>query len=177
MPKKNGQDLDFQLDLTPFISLLSVCICFLLLTVAWFQIGALTVKQALGGEPADGRQKEKSSLWVYIEPARPAGAETGPAAENPPSPKAPSAADGPERTQTIRIKVKKGSRRLAGEALTLRRGQRGKLKKHIQAVRRSWPDLDQAFILPEKNVLYEDVVKVIDSARQAGVLNIGIAPI
>jgi len=41
-----------EIDLVAFISLLSVCICFLLLTTIWVQIGSMNVKQAIGGQAA-----------------------------------------------------------------------------------------------------------------------------
>jgi biopolymer transport protein ExbD len=42
--------LDAELNLVPFIDLLSTCICFLLMTAVWMEIGSLQVKQATGTE-------------------------------------------------------------------------------------------------------------------------------
>ena len=47
------KSLDFEINLTPFIDLFSVLICFLLLTAVWIQIGSMDVKQAVGGQTAD----------------------------------------------------------------------------------------------------------------------------
>lgn len=44
------RDLDAQLNLTPFIDLLSTCVCFLLVTAVWIQIGTVEIKQSLGTE-------------------------------------------------------------------------------------------------------------------------------
>ena len=44
------RDLDAQLNLTPFIDLLSTCVCFLLVTAVWMQIGTVEIKQSLGTE-------------------------------------------------------------------------------------------------------------------------------
>lgn len=42
------RSLDAELNLVPFIDLLSTCICFLLMTAVWMEIGSLQVKQATG---------------------------------------------------------------------------------------------------------------------------------
>jgi biopolymer transport protein TolR len=44
------KDLNFDLVLTPFIDILAMAICFLLMTAAWIQVGALPVKQSHGTE-------------------------------------------------------------------------------------------------------------------------------
>lgn len=45
--------LDADLNLVPFIDLLSVCISFLLMTAVWLQIGTMQVKQSHGTEGSD----------------------------------------------------------------------------------------------------------------------------
>lgn len=42
------EDANFELNLLPIISLLAVCISFLLLTAIWVNIGTLDIKQAMG---------------------------------------------------------------------------------------------------------------------------------
>lgn len=48
--KKNGRSrsLNFDLNLVPFIDLLSMCICFLLMTAVWMQLASMKVHQSLG---------------------------------------------------------------------------------------------------------------------------------
>ncbi len=46
------RELDFELNLTSFIDLLSTCTCFLLITAVWIQIGTVEIKQSLGTEAA-----------------------------------------------------------------------------------------------------------------------------
>lgn len=54
MRKKNGlggkKDLNAELNLTPFIDLLSTCVCFLLVTAVWIEIGTVEIKQSHGTE-------------------------------------------------------------------------------------------------------------------------------
>lgn len=44
------KDLNFDLVLTPFIDILAMAICFLLMTAVWIQVGAVPVKQSHGTE-------------------------------------------------------------------------------------------------------------------------------
>lgn len=46
------KSLDFDLNLTSFIDLLSTCTCFLLITAVWIQIGAIEIKQSHGTDAA-----------------------------------------------------------------------------------------------------------------------------
>ena len=47
------RSLDAEINLVPFIDLLSMCICFLLMTAVWSQLGSLQVKQANGTDAAE----------------------------------------------------------------------------------------------------------------------------
>ena len=147
------KDVDYQLDLTPFISLLSVCICFLLLTVAWFQIGALTVKQVMGGDTQRAEEKkDKVSLWIYI-----------------------------KAQKKIEIRLKKSGKSLSEEFINSSDKAETfdfkKFKKYITDLKKKQSDLNEVFIFPQEQSVYEDIVKIMDSARQAGIFNIGLSPI
>ncbi len=50
------KDLDAQLNLTPFIDLLSTCVCFLLITAVWIEIGTVEIKQSHGTEAAASKK-------------------------------------------------------------------------------------------------------------------------
>lgn len=51
LPSSGGRrSLDAEINLVPFIDLLSVCICFLLMTAVWTQISTVQVKQSHGTE-------------------------------------------------------------------------------------------------------------------------------
>lgn len=63
--RKHKPHLDFDLNLVPFIDLLSVCICFLLITAVWLNVGSMNVKQAVGGQSAAETEK-KPLLWVFM---------------------------------------------------------------------------------------------------------------
>jgi len=52
MRKRTGlggkKELNAELNLTPFIDLLSTCVCFLLVTAVWIEIGTVEIKQSHG---------------------------------------------------------------------------------------------------------------------------------
>lgn len=45
---KRRRSLDAEINLVPFIDLLSMCICFLLMTAVWIQTGVVEIKQSRG---------------------------------------------------------------------------------------------------------------------------------
>jgi biopolymer transport protein TolR len=50
-PQQGGKkSLDAEVNLVPFIDLLSMCICFLLMTAIWVELNSIDIKQALGTE-------------------------------------------------------------------------------------------------------------------------------
>lgn len=48
--KPKSHDLDFELNLMPVLSVLSICICFLLTTAIWNRMGFVGIHQAIGDE-------------------------------------------------------------------------------------------------------------------------------
>jgi len=48
--KQKKKTLDAELNLIPFINVLAMCICFLLITAVWFQVTSVPVKQSHGTE-------------------------------------------------------------------------------------------------------------------------------
>jgi biopolymer transport protein ExbD len=64
--KKNNAVPTGEVNLVPFIDLLSVCICFMLLTAVWLQAGVLSTKQGLGTE-SESKKENALSVWVELE--------------------------------------------------------------------------------------------------------------
>ena len=151
MPSRNKKDFDYQLDLTPFISLLSVCICFLLLTVAWFQVGALSVKQVMGAGSGETKKEDKLTLWVYI-----------------------------RSNNNIELILKKGGKSVSQKTIRSsldRKFDFKEFKKYMKSLKKQQADLNEVFIFPQEKALYEDIVKIMDKVRQAGIFNMGLSPI
>ena len=74
MRKKTGlgtkKELDAQLNLTPFIDLLSTCVCFLLITAVWIEIGTVEVKQSHGTEAAAEKKDSYDLDLVFKDPTQ-----------------------------------------------------------------------------------------------------------
>ena len=149
MNKKKKEIPDYQLDLTPFISLLSVCICFLLLTVTWFQVGALSVKQALGQKKESHlKQEDPIQLWVYM-----------------------------RSKKQLEVSVKKGGKTLSQKKIHSTEVLDWNVplfKKHIKELKTSHSHLEEVFVLPTANTLYENIITVMDTLRQEGLVSIGL---
>jgi biopolymer transport protein TolR len=62
------KELDFELNLTSFIDLLSTCTCFLLITAVWIQIGTVEIKQSHGTEAAPEKKDSIDLDLVYKDP-------------------------------------------------------------------------------------------------------------
>ena len=61
--KRGGKrKLNFELNLIPFIDVLSVCICFLLVTAVFINLGSFHVSQAVGSEKTKQDEKAKGSV-------------------------------------------------------------------------------------------------------------------
>lgn len=153
MPMRHKKKhLDFELNLIPFIDLLSTCICFLLITAVWMQIGSMNVKQAVGGQPAAETAK-KPLAWVYME------------------------TDG-----SVTVDVKDSSLIPANLAKTRLNGVQGKLdiesvNKLAAALRDVEPGLRTALIQPKSQTNYEDIIDLMDSFKKAGMGDLGVVPL
>ena len=149
---RKKEQFDYQLDLTPFISLLSVCICFLLLTVAWVQIGALSVKQVMGSKAQGSSTENKTSLWIYI-----------------------------KAKKRIEVRLKKGAKSLSQKFISSIDEDKAfnfkNFQKHLIEIKKKQSNLKEAFILPQEQIAYEDIIKIMDGVRQVGIFSMGLSPI
>jgi len=64
------KELDAQLNLTPFIDLLSTCVCFLLITAVWIEIGTVEVKQSHGTQAAAEKKDSFDLDLVFLSPTQ-----------------------------------------------------------------------------------------------------------
>jgi biopolymer transport protein ExbD len=152
MQKRNKKDLDFELNLIPFIDLLSVCICFLLLTAVWIQIGSMDVKQAVGGQPASETTK-KPTLWINLLP-----------------------------TGDLALDLQDSSRVPANLRKTQLAGVAGKpnleqLQTWLTSMKTVEPELATALIQPKGDTAYEIIIDIMDRLKTQGVNDLGVVPL
>jgi len=149
--KKDKRELDFELNLIPAIDLLSTCICFLLLTAVWINLGSLKLEQGTGEANASGGNNPPS-LWIEVAPS---GSLTLSTRDLP-----------------------KGEHGLQGSVLAPTNGKvdRTKLDQAIELIQKKMPSIVTVIVRPKLRVAYGEVITVIDSLKAAKVKDVGIAP-
>lgn len=150
--KNKKKHLDFEVNLIPCIDLLSVCICFLLLTAVWLNVGSMNVKQAVGGQPAAETEK-KPLLWVFM-------GEKG----------------------QLTLDVQQSSVVPAAMRKILVPGLEGKtdlgeLGRTIEKLKSHEPALRTALIQPQAGSPYEDIIALMDEFKKQNVIDLGVAPL
>lgn len=144
--------LDFELNLVPFIDLLSVCICFLLITAVWLNIGSLNVKQAVGGQSQSETEK-KPMIWVML-------GDKGDLILD-----VKSSARVPSKLQKLTVENRAGKFNLDG------------LSKAIEQIKVLEPELRTVLIHPKAQNSYEDIVDVMDRFKHQGMADLGVVPL
>lgn len=150
--RHKNKHLDFEINLIPCIDLLSVCICFLLLTAVWLNVGSMNVKQAVGGQPAAETEK-KPVLWVFLGDKGDLNFE------------AQEASRLPSALRKFRIPGLEGKADLAG------------LNSRLAELTKSEPGLRTALIQPKAASAYEDIIDLMDAFKKAGLTDLGVAPL
>lgn len=150
--RHSKKHLDFEINLIPCIDLLSVCICFLLLTAVWLHVGSMNVKQAVGGQPAAETEK-KPVLWVMM-------GENGDL-----SFEAQEASRVPAALRKFSVKGNEGKANIEG------------MKSRLAELVKSEPQMRTALIQPRGQSAYEDIIDLMDEFKRAGLTDLGVAPL
>jgi biopolymer transport protein TolR len=148
------RSLDADINLVPFIDLLSMCICFLLMTAVWTQIGSLPVRQSHGTDAAAPTRDQYQLEIRYL------GANSvetqlrrnGKAVERMVS----EGADAPALARVFGQALASKLRAMGGDGATL---------------------VSSAMLTPRTEVPYGDLVILMDALRRQGVGNIGVVPV
>lgn len=144
------KDLNFEVNILPILDILSVMICFLLLTAVWIQIGTLDTKQAIGDNSASGA-KNPPSLWLTLESD--GGVHL-------------SLRDLPQE-KNMESRISKSTKGVNWEAL----------ESKIRNLRSQWPELKTSVVRPEANTSYGDVIRMMDQLKQNSFEGVGLSPL
>jgi biopolymer transport protein ExbD len=150
--RKRHRHLDFEVNLIPFIDLLSTCICFLLLTAVWINIGAMNVKQAVGGQAFEESTEKKPTMWVLMR-------ESGELAIDTKDSKLDSS------LQHLTIPAQDGKPDLA------------KLSEAVTQIRTLDQRVITALVQPAATSFYEDIIAIMDEVKRVGFVDLGVAPL
>ena len=146
--KKGKKALDANLNLVPFIDLLSCCIAFLLITAVWTQIAGLQV--ASSGGPPDPDKKQEQTIDVKLLLTE-SGYSLTMAGSAIPIPKI--AKDG---AQTFDLKT---------------------LGEKLKTLKASLPEQSSITVQPEDAVAYDDLVNTVDTCIGQQLRNVTVAPL
>lgn len=146
----DDKSLDFDINILPILDILSVLICFLLLTAVWIQIGTLDTRQAIGDNSVAGA-KNPPSLWISV---------------NPQGAVQLSLRDLPN------AKMHEEEIRASGRGVNW-----AALEEKLQALRNKWPELKTGVIRPEAQASYGDVIRIMDKLKQAQFEGVGLSPL
>ena len=150
--RKHKKHLDFEINLIPCIDLLSVCICFLLLTAVWLNIGSMNVKQAIGGQAVADTEK-KPLLYVTFDQA---GGLNLKVQESKLVPKNLSQLNLPG---------------IAGELNVT------ELVKMINNIKTLEPQLKTVLIQPLAQTSYQDIIVLMDEFKKLNLSDLGVIPL
>lgn len=150
--RRHKKHLDFEVNLVPFIDLLSVCICFLLITAVWLNVGTMNVKQAVGGQPAAETEK-KPLLWVLLSDKGELSLE------------ARDTAKLPAQLRKLKVNAVEGKVDFSG------------LEKIVNQMKESEPNLRTALIQPSAQSSYETIIDLMDQFKKSGMLDLGVVPL
>lgn len=160
-PQTEGRrSLDAEINLVPFIDLLSVCICFLLMTAVWLQIGAVQVKQSHGTAASSGAVGPYELDFKF----------TGPTA--------------------FQVVIKKGNKTVKSASIknddlglslqeldTQLTSWMDALKKGVKNPEEAKNLISAAMVTPKAGVPYGSLVAAMDVLRDHEIANLGVVPV
>jgi biopolymer transport protein TolR len=140
------KDLNFELNLLPIFDILSVCICFLLMTVVWIEVAGLKSSQSVGA--ASGAAEKKPTLFV----------------------RANNSGD-----LEIEVKNSKQNSKFTVSTVRGEMNW-DQLDKVLSQVRVSDPLLITGIIVPSEKFEYGNLIHVMDEVKKSGIRDMGISP-
>lgn len=144
------KELNFELNILPVLDILSVLICFLLLTAVWMQLGTIDTKQAIGDNSTAGA-KNPPSLWVTLQK------------------------DG---TVQLSLRDVPQAKTLEDNVARTSAGVNwNSLESKIQNLRAQWPDLKTGIVRPEARTSYGDVIRIMDQLKKYQFDGVGLSPL
>ena len=145
---QNKKSLDVELNLLPVFDVLSVCICFLLMTVVWMQVGSIKTSQALGGQ-SQAETKNPPSIWLTVD----------------------------EKSNVV-FSFKNTKSKMNDKIVRSKDGQvnLNLLKNQIANMAKTH-NIEIALLMPASNTSYDNIIQIMDSLKEANVKDVGLSPL
>jgi biopolymer transport protein ExbD len=144
------KELDFEINILPILDILSVLICFLLLSAVWVQIGTLSTQQAVGDNTIS-QKDNPPSLWIGV-----------------------------EKSGTLRLSLRDvpAAANLDATLAGNRQGVNwDALTQKIQALKNQFPALKTVVIRPEATANYGVVIQLMDNLKRNQLTDVGLSPL
>lgn len=148
MSRAQSKTVDFEVNLLPVISILAVCICFLLLTAVWVHVGTIDTQQAIG-------------------------AETATAGNNPPSIVVQLDKDNSFDFQLKDVKTQNRNFSVKAD-----RGQANwsRVDALVAALQKQHPEIKTAVVLTRPQVKFGNTIRMVDTLKKSNIKDVGISP-
>lgn len=146
----DDKELNFELNILPILDILSVLICFLLLTAVWIQIGTLDTRQAIGDNSTAGAENPPS-LWITV-----------------------------DTQGTIQLSTRDLPNKKSYEESIRSQGRNvnwALLEQKLQELKNQWPELKTGVVRPEAQASYGDVIRIMDKLKQFQFEGVGLSPL
>lgn len=150
--KNSKKHLDFEVNLIPFIDLLSVSICFLLITAVWLNVGSMNVKQAVGGQ-AQEDTKKSPLVWVRMTAQGDLDLEVQQSSLVP--------------AALRKFRIAQQDKKVNWEGLD----------KALASLKQAEPSLNTGLIQPTASTEYEEIIDVMDRLKKVGMTDLGVSPL
>lgn len=155
MSSNQEKSLDAEVNLIPFISLLSMLICTLLLTAVWIQIGSMDVKQSVGAEGKDAGASQESTLWAFVDEKGQIELKL----ENAPA------------------NLPKSLRKISIQATNEGAPNYDLLTAKLVEIKKADPKLAIALIQPKGNTEYDHIIQLMDRLKNESINDLGVVPL
>lgn len=154
MRKKTGlgkkKELDAQLNLTPFIDLLSTCVCFLLITAVWIEIGTVEVKQSHGTSAVQEKKETFDLDLVFKDPTE----------------MSLNLKKNGKRVQALQVKAE------SFEDMLVQLNQT--IISQVLTFKKKSIEIATATVTPRSSVDYGSLISTLDVLRKNQIVNIGV---
>jgi biopolymer transport protein TolR len=147
---KQNKDANFEIDVLPVISLLAVCISFLLVTAVWVHMGSLDLSQAIGSE-----EQNEAAPVVWAEFYENGNIEF--TLKN---------LDPSNSSYSYAI-VKSNRSSVNWESI----------EANIEQIKTRYPDINTVVVLPKGKSPYKDLVTLVDKFKKQSFKDVGISPL
>ena len=144
------KELTADLNLTPFIDLLSTCVCFLLITAVWIEIGSVEIKQSHGSAAAPSKKISYDLDVVYKD------------------------------SINAHLNLKRNGKRVKGIKVTganegeFQANLNSIIKDKILNYKNKVVEIATATVTPRISVNYGSLIQTLDTLRKNEIVNIGV---